>query len=262
MVAKGVEMVAIELRPEHKDHVIKAFRGADIVFAMTVLLMQGEQLAEGKMLVDAAKVANVKQLIWSGQESIKERSGGKYKNAILSDEKHEITEYARASGIPIVVNVILGMFMENFKTIAAPRKQADGSYAVSFASAPEDVMPVIYTTRDFGLFVQKAIEVPGQRQIYADTEALSWKEMCEQLSQVTGKNIVYIQMSKEAFVKALTDFGLPESVAVGILEVYLGGAEFPYMGKKDFESNLAGLAGKPYTFREFVEETDWSHILN
>ncbi|KAG8986806.1 hypothetical protein FRB93_005148 [Tulasnella sp. JGI-2019a] len=145
--------------------------------------MQGEQLAKGKMLVDAAKAANVKQLIWSGQESIKERSGGKYKNAVLSDEKHKVTEYVRASGIPIMVNIILGMFMENFKTMAAPRKQADGSYAVSFASALEDVIPVIYTARDFGLFVQKAIEVSGQCQMYADTEALSWKEMCKQLSQ-------------------------------------------------------------------------------
>ncbi|KAG8986804.1 hypothetical protein FRB94_002640 [Tulasnella sp. JGI-2019a] len=149
--------------------------------------------------------------------------------------------------------------------MAAPRKQADGSHAVSFASSPNYVVPIIYTTRYFELFIQKAIEIPSQRQIYADIEALNWKEMCEQLSQGNvgpGKNVVSIRMSKEAFVKALTSFGHPESVAVGILEVYLGDTGFPCLGKKDSEPDLEGLARKPYTFHEFAEQTDRSQILN
>ncbi|KAG9004159.1 hypothetical protein FRB94_002642 [Tulasnella sp. JGI-2019a] len=240
MAAKGVEMVVVEPKPENKDLVTKAFEGADTVFAVTVLWMQGLQLAEGKMLVDAAKAANVKQFIWSGQESMAERSGGKYKNCNVSEEKNEITKYARASGIPIVVNVIIAMFMENFKNVAAPKKQADGSYAVFCVNPPETLVQLIYTSRDYGLYVQRAIEAPGKHEMYAYTEMLSWEEMCKQLSEVTGKNVVYVRMPDEAFVAALTGLGLPEPAASGLLEGYVGYAEFPHS-----KSFLAALLDRP-----------------
>ncbi|KAG9032236.1 hypothetical protein FRB95_001715 [Tulasnella sp. JGI-2019a] len=59
MAAKGTQMVVVEPRPENKDLATKAFEG----LRHGSSLMEGERLAEGKMLVDAAKAANVKQLI-------------------------------------------------------------------------------------------------------------------------------------------------------------------------------------------------------
>jgi len=263
---KGVEMVAIEPNPDNKELVIKAFEGADIVFAVTVLAMQGLEVAEGKMLVDAAKATNVKLFIWSGLESMLEASGGKYTNVAHFDGKNEITQYAKASGIPRVVNVSISGYMENFTNLTVtPRKQPDGSYAIFCVSPPDDAHPVIYARSDYGLFVRKAIEAPAGREpedIFAYSEIISWTEQAQQLSEVTGKNVKYIQQSNEDFVKQLTSFGLPEPVVMAILNMWLGASEFGYWGKKDITSSPIGLARKPLTWREFVKATDWSKILN
>ncbi|KAG9006537.1 hypothetical protein FRB94_000631 [Tulasnella sp. JGI-2019a] len=70
LASKGVDMVAVDPRPENKEQVIKAFEGADVVFAVTIPDIgpegKGKELAAGKVYVDAANAANVKLFIFSG----------------------------------------------------------------------------------------------------------------------------------------------------------------------------------------------------
>ncbi|KAG8859537.1 hypothetical protein FRB96_004421 [Tulasnella sp. 330] len=263
LAAQGVEMVAVEPRPDNKDQIVKAFQDADVVFAVTVLAMQQMELAEGKMLVDSAKAANVKLLVWSGLESTSEASGGKYRVPAF-DNKNEITKYARASGIPKVVNVMAPMYFENFMNLSVtPRKQPDGSYAIFCVCPPESIMPAIYTKHDYGLFVRKAIEVPNSpEELYAYGELISWKQIAQELGEGTGKDVKYVHQSDEDFIKDFVLLGLPEFVAKSLLAMYLSAVEFNYYGKKDIKGNLDGLARKPLTWREFVRVSDWSKILN
>ncbi|KAJ7343685.1 NmrA-like domain-containing protein, partial [Mycena albidolilacea] len=66
--SQGVEMVNVALSVENADTVRKAFLGADMVFIVTNFwehLDKTREVAEGKMMVDAAKAAAVHLLIWS-----------------------------------------------------------------------------------------------------------------------------------------------------------------------------------------------------
>ncbi|KAG8995472.1 hypothetical protein FRB94_009141 [Tulasnella sp. JGI-2019a] len=263
LTEKGVEMLAVEPGPENKEQIVKAFQGADIVFAVTVLAMQRKELEEGKTFVDAAKVVNAKLFVFSGLVSTSEASGGKY-HVPHFDDKNEIVKYARASGIPRVVNVLIPMYFENLTNLSVtPRKQPDGSYAIFCVGPSDRAFPAICARQDYGLFVRKAIEVPDCPQdMFAYGERITWDELAKQLSEATGKKVTYVQQSNEEFMKDFTSKGLPELIATVILNMYLSSIEFGYYGKKDSGLNREVLAREPIAFREWAKLTDWSKILN
>ncbi|KAG9027951.1 hypothetical protein FRB95_007028 [Tulasnella sp. JGI-2019a] len=163
---QGVEMVAVSLTVDNKDQVFKVFEGASVAFIVTNFWEhydKARETAEGKMLIDAAKAAGVRLLIWSGLISAVEESKGKYVHVDHLDGKAEVTKYARST-IPVggptrFLNIIAGLYNTNFTTpLALPRKQADGSFVIGLPAPADSVVPSIDTARDYGLFVRKAIE--------------------------------------------------------------------------------------------------------
>lgn len=143
-----------------------------------------QETAEGKLLVDAAKAANVKLLIWSGLPDVTGLTGGKYKNVFLCDDKAEVTRYAKSIGIPFV-SVEAGGYMQNYLDRTRPRKEADGSFVIYSAAVPDVRLPLIDTNGDYGLFVRKAIEQPAESGtvIHAFSEQRSHNEIVETLSK-------------------------------------------------------------------------------
>ncbi|KAJ7314543.1 NmrA-like protein [Mycena albidolilacea] len=84
---QGVEMIAVNFISENKGEVYKAFAGADYTF----------EISEGKLLIDASKAAG---------------ANGKYTKLKAFDGKALVTEYGRASGVP-VVDVQAGFYATN-----------------------------------------------------------------------------------------------------------------------------------------------------
>lgn len=136
------------------------------------------------MLVDAAKAASVKLLIWSGLPGISKLSGGKHTKSFPFDEKAEVTEYARSIGIPFV-DVQAGGYMENFLYRTRPTKQADGTFAIISCAKPDLQFPQIDANDDYGVFVRKAIEQPIESgtSIYACSGLASFNDAARILSQ-------------------------------------------------------------------------------
>ncbi|KAJ7686598.1 NmrA-domain-containing protein [Mycena olivaceomarginata] len=162
LASQGVEMVNVALSVENADTVRKAFLGADMVFIVTNFwehLDKTREVAEGKMMVDAAKAAAV---IWSALEPVSEISKGKYVHVDHFDGKGEVTAYARASGLPLLI-VQAGWYMTNHLLADAfvPTKEADGTYILGLPVGPDTVVPVIDTLHDYGLFVREGIESPA-----------------------------------------------------------------------------------------------------
>ncbi|KAJ7793834.1 hypothetical protein B0H14DRAFT_3558974 [Mycena olivaceomarginata] len=129
---QGVEMIVVNLIPENKEEVCKAFAGADYTF----------EISQGKLLVDASKAAGVKGIVWSGLVPAQKISGGKYTKMEPFDGKALVTEYGRASGVPFV-DVQAGFYTTNFLGSSMLAKQPDGTYALSFATKPTTIIPVI-----------------------------------------------------------------------------------------------------------------------
>lgn len=120
-------------------------------------------------------------MVWSGLESTTELSHGKHTGGIHFDAKAEVTAHAKAIGVPFV-NVSAATYMQTYLETLAPRKQADGSYLMATVGAPSSTLPLI-DVQDYGLFVRKALETPGDQEIFAYGEVISLGQVTEQLAQ-------------------------------------------------------------------------------
>jgi hypothetical protein len=110
-----------------------------------------QEIDEGKLLIDAVKLAGVSRVVWSGLESPSTVSNGKYVNVLHFDGKAEVTKYGMASGVPLV-NVETGFYAENIISIGAYRtKEADGIIVVAYPVTATSVLPVIDAGNDYGL---------------------------------------------------------------------------------------------------------------
>ncbi|KAJ6506764.1 NAD(P)-binding protein [Mycena sanguinolenta] len=263
----GVEMVAINLVLENKPEVFKVFTGADYAFLCTNFwehMDMEKEVSEGKMLVDATKAAGVKGAIWSGLPPVQRISGGKYSRVAHFDRKARVAEYGRASGIPFV-EVQAGFYatnlLGNFPLLA---KEPDGTYVLAWPVRPSTIMPVIDMDHDFGLYARRVLELPvfpDGSVVCTTGENITVAEMARQLSQVTGKQIVFKQVTVEEAENKFVDFGFPSAAAADIVQGMLFFDEFGYYGGRATAST-EGLARPTRTFTEFAEDTDWSEILS
>ncbi|KAJ6482212.1 NAD(P)-binding protein [Mycena vitilis] len=265
LAAGGVEVVPVALTAANDGGARGVFEGADIVFAVTNYwehLDVNREIAEGKMLIDAAKAVGVGLFIWSSLESIVKVSNGRYANVHHFNGKAEIAEYGRRSGIPFVV-VQAGWYASNFAKIDGmkPKKIEDGTYVLALPVGPETLLPVIDTPNDYGLFVREAIESPefgAGSEILTSGEFINVGDMISQLAEITGKKIVYAPISDEDFMAAT---GLPATVALEILESLKYHEECGYYAGKDAQASRRALARPTRTWADFIKSTDWSAVL-
>ncbi|KAJ7916486.1 NAD(P)-binding protein [Mycena leptocephala] len=263
--AGGVDMVAVALTSGNATDACEVFKGADIVFVVTNYwehLDVNREVAEAKMLIDAAKAVGVGLFIWSGLPSIIKISNGKYPNVDHFNGKAEVTEYGRSSGIPFT-NVMAGWYASNFAKLPAmiPKRVADGTYVLALPIGPQTLLPVIDTPNDYGLFVREAIESPefgAGSEVLTSGEDITVGDMISQLAEITGKKIVYAPISDEDFMAAT---GLPSRIALEVLESMKYHEECGYYAGKDSNASRRHLARPTRTWADFVKSTDWSSVL-
>ncbi|KAJ7431248.1 NAD(P)-binding protein [Mycena galericulata] len=262
LVALGVAVVAVSFVVENRDAAYNAFAGADYAFLVTNFwehLDADREIAEGKLLIDAAKAADVAGIVWSGLPSFTKLSGGKYTHIWHFDSKAAVTAYGRQAGVPLV-DVQAGSYGSNFlRPPFAPVKQTDGSFILEFPMKPTTLVPFVDTARDYGLFVRYVLELPvfpDGAEFVAYSELISVEELTAQWSRGTGNKIVLQQISSEAFEQA-TPAGTPPHIVQDRSELFLAWDEFGW----NVTPIPDGLARRPRTWAEFMKETDWSIVL-
>ncbi|KAF8177132.1 NAD(P)-binding protein [Mycena galopus ATCC 62051] len=229
----GVAIMAVSLGVDNKDQVYHAFAGADFAFLVTNPWEPGHldadrEVAEGKLMIDAAKAGGVAGIVWSGLRSITALSGGKYTHVWHFDGKAAITAYGRAAGVPFV-EVQAGTYGSNFLAAMAPTKQADGSFVLAWPASSLSVLPVIDAVRDYGLFVRYVLELPvfpDGAEFLAYGENVSLQDMVLELSKVTGKNVLFTQITEEQYKQGLQSANLPPHVIEALYEVLSAFGEF------------------------------------
>ncbi|KAJ7442170.1 NAD(P)-binding protein [Mycena galericulata] len=267
LVKKGVEVVTISLVVENATKVHEAFVGANFAFLVTNFwehLSVEKEVAEGKLLIDAAKAAGVNGIVWSGLTSVSKTSAGKYVHVIHYEGKAEVTEYGRQSGVPFV-EVQAGFYASNFRDMPIMiGKQDDGSFAIEWPVEPTTVFPIIDVAHDYGLYVRQVLELPvfpGGSEVLTSGDNITVKDIAQQLSEVTGKKVVFKQVSVEQFgAKIKEAMGAPPHIVQDLSEAWLAVGEFGHYGPKATAS-LEGLARKPRTWKEFAQVADWSKVL-
>ncbi|KAJ2079440.1 hypothetical protein H4R24_003769 [Coemansia sp. RSA 988] len=211
----------------------KAFAGADIVFGMTNFFEQdilakvakGDMDAEftqGKNIVDAAIAEGVESLIYSGLDSMKQLSDGKYTDVVHFEGKYKIEEYLLTKAHCIKGYVIyLGSYMQNYTNPNFTRISIDDMQTIEFAFpySPTTLLPLVDPASDTGPVVEYILDHPSDClgfPIEVSGGYYEAQEMAAAYSKVTGKPARYVQTSYESagsedfiqMFKGISEFGL------------------------------------------------------
>ncbi|GKT95265.1 NAD-binding protein (NmrA family transcriptional regulator) [Colletotrichum tofieldiae] len=268
LAKRGVEIVTVDLSSENATGIQKAFQDATYVFIMTNYwehLNKDREIAEGKTLVEAAQKVGMKLLLISSEPSATKVSDGKLTKVYHFDSKAEISDHARALGVPFV-DIHAAGYMNNFTTFSRPRPAGDGSYVID-GTWPEDlIMPLIDTYHDYGLFVQLAIESDEFNKgdgkiIWACGDHVTVPDQVKIISRVTGKKIAYNKVTDEQSRAGMAQAGLPPFVVDDMIEMFKlhGIWDSAYADRSRIDT--AKLARRPRTFQEYVENEDWSTVF-
>ncbi|KAJ7628666.1 NAD(P)-binding protein [Roridomyces roridus] len=265
LASRGVEVVSVSLVVGNKDEVYKAFEGANMVFLVTNFWehMDAErETAEAKQLFDAAKANGAERIVWSGLVSFDKISGGKFPHVYHFESKAAVTEYARQIGAPFV-DVQAGFYAVNIiESPMARTKLEDGSLALEWPLPPTTRMPMIDTAYDYGLYVRQVFELPvfpSGSEVRTAGEMIPAGDIASQIAELTGKKVVFKQITTEDYSGRLRAFGLPPNIVQDLIECWVAFDECGYYGTKEI-SNHEGLARKPRTWKEFIKASDWSWV--
>ncbi|KAJ7785257.1 NAD(P)-binding protein [Mycena maculata] len=235
----GVDIVVVSFVVENKDEVYKAFVGADFVFLVTNFwehLNVEKETEEGKLLVDAAKAGGVSRM-----------------------GKAVFTEYGCQSGVPFV-DVQAGWYSTNFLNVPGMfMKQEDGSFVISWPVEPTTLVPFI-DVHDYGLFVRYVLELPvfpDSSELVVHGENITITDLASQLSQGTGKNIVFKQITVDQYKQGLEAAGVPPHIILNMADSNQAWDEYGWKATTSYE----GLARRLHIWAEFVKVTDWSQVL-
>lgn len=232
----------------------EALKGADVVFSMSVMPMDENDISEfeqGKAIADASVEQGVKLLIWQTLPYLKQISNGKYSNVKHFDEKAQIQEYIQK--LPIKSAFILpGFFFENFLTIFKPKPVGDG-YAVFNTMKPDLKIPCIDVANDFGQFFCTVVKSPEKYEkepLYAASGIYSFEDFLKDIHESTGKRVDYIHMDADKFKSFL-----PPSIATDITEMFEFYNDFGFCPDADHNVSVAHLSinFKPATAKEFFK---------
>lgn len=235
-----------------------ALTGVHTVFAMTTPTFDLDSGFEteynsGKTMADVAVEKGAEYIIFSTLPPVKEISGGKYNNVIHFDAKAKVEQYIRGLHIKSAF-YSPGGFMQNFHTpILAPLQAPDGTWILARHSSPKTQWYLIDAVGDTGKFIGAILAEPDKYEgkTFCAASALhTFEEVVAIISKITGKTVIYKQISVEDYKRSLP-FGqdiVPE--ALSYLE------EFGYWGPRS-EELVAWAAenarGKLSTFEEYLE---------
>ncbi|EJD43517.1 NAD(P)-binding protein [Auricularia subglabra TFB-10046 SS5] len=259
----GVGVTSVSISVGNGEAVREAFAGAEVVFGVTNYLEhhdKAREIAEGKLMVDAAKAVGAKLFVWSGLEDFNSGTNGKYARVYPFDSKAEVTAYA-FSQLPSV-DIQAGFYTLGLAEVLGPRKLADGSYLWDhpFAGLPIAV-PYIDAERDYGLFVRYAIETPAFRQggktIYAFGDMLTGSEVAAILRKARGITLTVDPIALDKFLNVAKEKGRPQVFLEFYKDLFSAieegnGLFFGKEGSAEQEEIRRGVGRRPRTFEEFL----------
>ena len=237
----NVDLVEMDFaRPES---LMVAFTGVTKVFLVTP--PSADQISAGKQLIDVAKQVGVKQVV-----RLSARGANAEPGTQLGRQHREIEKYLEASGIPYVMlrpTSFMQNFINNYKaTILSENKiyAPLGEGQVSYIDA-HDIAAVARVVLTQINYTNQALELTGP-------EALSMFDIATSLSQVTGREINYIDIPEAAAREGMSRAHLPAPMIDGLMELnnlYKAG----YGG--NITTTVEEVTGQaPRTFKQFAQE--------
>lgn len=212
----------------------KAFSGVEKVLLISSSEV-GQRAAQHNNIIAAAKQAGVKLIAYTSLLHAD-------KSPLALAEEHIVTEQQlKASGVPFVL-LRNGWYTENYLASVPPAIQ----HGVFIGSAGEGKIASA-TRADYAVAAAKVLTLDNQAgKVYELAGDHGWTlaELAAEVSQQSGKPVVYQNLNEADFKAALQGAGLPEGFAA-LLANSDAGAEKG--GLFDDSHQLSKLIGRPTT---------------
>ncbi|KAK6592648.1 NmrA-like family protein [Botrytis cinerea] len=295
--AQGVEIVEADL--DDVNSLISAFQGAHLIFSVTNYWepffrpdcrQKAQELGiscrkyaydveyrQGKNIADAAAHSSVVSgldangFIASTLSHAGKSSKGKFTGVYHHDSKADIFPYyvrERYGGegeLAVKMSCVMtGYFTSSYKLAMKSflGKQPDGTFQMSFPTAPDKAVPHIAINSDLGSFVYAVSQLPPGRSYMACGSNCSWSEYIRLWSETTGKVATYRQCTEDEFVGREQDKAFGEELyamfAYSSDPGYDGGDKTLWM-KEDIEK--AGVKCPMTTLEEWMKNEDWTAVF-
>lgn len=242
--SKGVAVIAADY--DNYDSLVSAFKGIEKLYFVSSSDVVN-RLAQHQNVVNAAMEAGVKHIIYTSAQ--RKFEDGTSAIAYVADAHWKTDQMIKDSGLDFTIlkhglySDILPMFMGadvlNSGVIFLPAGNGRSSYA-SRSDLAQAASIVLTSAGHEG----KIYEFGGK-------ESVSFHDIAEMLSELSGKKIQYASPSQEEFVLQLQNFGVPaqdiEGFATFCAAIAQGEFDSP-------TSNLEKILGSaPQTVREFLK---------
>jgi len=237
LVGPGVELTLFDYnKPETLG---LACRSVDSIFMVSPFTPDG--VAQSLALLEAARAGGVKHVVkLSVTHSISNTTVGRWHAAI--------DDALKKSGMAWTL-LLPGSFMQNFVEGAAP--QPDGGLYIPAGNAKS----AFIDTRDIAAVAVKALTEPSHQDkeyTLSGPEDLSYAEVAAIMSEVSGRQIRYVDIPEAAARQAMLSAHLPEWLVDVILEI---NAWSKAGGAAEITTTVQDLLGRPATtFREFARD--------
>ncbi|GAB3827919.1 SDR family oxidoreductase [Pontibacter rugosus] len=237
----GVEISEMDF--ENQESLHAAFTHADKLFM--VAPFADDQVEMEKTLVDEAKRTGVKHIVKLSSMGADEEPG-----ILLGLWHREIERYIEDSGISYTF-LRPTSFMQNYIDYNAASIKQEGKFyqplgngKVSYIDARDIAAVGVETLLKEG-HVGKIYELTGP-------EALSNNEVAALLSEVSGKQVAYIDTPEAEAREAMLAQGTPEWMADAMLELY---GVYKSGSATKTTTTVEDVTGqKPHTMRQFLED--------
>ncbi|MFD2516185.1 SDR family oxidoreductase [Pontibacter locisalis] len=233
----------VEMDFEDQDSLHAAFTHVDKVFLITPF--EEDQVQMAKTLVDEAKRTGVKHIVRLSALGADAEPGIQ-----LGRWHREIEKYIEDSGISYTF-LRPASFMQNFVTYSDKSIKEEGRF---YQSKGEGKVAYI-DTRDIAAVAVEALIGEGHEgKIYELTgpEALSNDDVAQIISEVTGKQVAYVDVPVQEAKLVMKEQGVPEKLADALVEldeVYKAG----YSNEVNDEVQYV-TGKKPHSFKQFVAD--------
>jgi len=254
LIARGVDVVKGNLW--NLESVKAAIRGSEAVFGNTNFWdpevfpadhKGAGEITQGKNLVDAAKAEGVKFFIWSSLPSSTKESKGLYTQVYHVDNKAEIEDYLRASGVPFAV-LLTGWFAENLWKIGSLSK-TDTGYTIPIPKyGPDDKQSSTWVAHDLGAAAVALLNNytdPSKGVLGASFPVITFKWTYTQLAAAIASGI-----KKEVTFTPLETVGMVEIDEMFLFQAKIG----MYNDTPIPNPALVALGVKFGTLEEFIQK--------
>lgn len=236
---KAADLAALGVQVRQADYaqpatLEAAFQGVDKLLLISSSEV-GQRAPQHAAVIAAAQKAGVKQIAYTSILRADTSPLG------LAAEHKETEAMLRASGIPFVL-LRNGWYTENY-TASVP---AALQYGAVMGSA-KDGRIASAARADYAAAAAAVLTKDGQAgQVYelAGDTAYTLSELAAEISQQSGKPVVYNDLPEAAYAAALVQVGLPEGFAALLADSDVGASKG---GLFDDGHQLSQLIGRPTT---------------